>query len=268
MAKALNFKFFLLITLFLLGKPLWAQKLILYTDNDSYGKVGHEKSWIIARGEPAFANFFDLKVPLKFFLLDPTGKKQKLTLLRRELFDPWFNTKRISYETRIKPETKGDYLLCVEGDDSLTSEKKVQKGYARAIFHVEREGKWDSPCGFELEIIPYTRPYGLKKGALFRGRALYEGEPLKEALIEVERLRLKLSPQEILKDSTGEVNVPIYSKKVKTDERGYFYTNFEEGGWWVLALKYPRGVKRYGNQDYPYEMAFYLWLYVFDKPKK
>lgn len=255
--------FFIFFFLLFSFKELLAQKLILYTDNDSFGKVGFEKIWILARGEPAFANFFDLKVPQRSFLLTPKDKVEKLTLLRKRLFDPWFNTPRIAYEIRVKASERGDFLLCIEGDETLGEKNKVQKNYAKAVFHVEREFLWDRLCGFELEIKPFTRPYGLKKGALFRGQILYEGKPLKEVEVEVERLRLKLNPQELPKDSTGEINLPLFSKKVKSDDRGFFYTNFEEEGWWVLTVRFQRGIKAYGNKSYPFEILSHFWLYIF-----
>jgi len=261
--------FFLSLLFFFLNSTnLFAQKLILYTDNDSYGKIKQEKRFILAYGEPAFASFSNLKPPKAYFLISPKGEKKKFVLFRKELFDPWYNVKRIAYEIRLIPEESGDYLLCLEGDEALTQGGKVQKSFLKAVFHVEREGGWDRSCGFELEIQPYTRPYGLKKGALFRGKVLYQSEPLKEAEVTVERLRLKLNLKEIERDSTGEINFPIYQKRVKTDERGFFITNFEEAGWWLITVKVQRGFKRYGNQNYPYELTSELSLYVFPESKK
>lgn len=242
---------------------LQAQKLILYTGNDSYVKVGQEKSYILARGEPAFANFFDLKVPSHYFLITPKGDKRKITLYRKTLYDPWFNTPRIAYEIKIKPEEKGDYLLCIEEEDTLTLEGKLQKSFAKTVIHVEREAVWDNFCGFPLEIKPLTRPYGLKRGSLFRGQILLEGKPLKEAELEIERLRLKLNLEELPKDSTGEINVPLVIKTIKTDERGYFYTNFEEEGWWVITARILKGVKMYGNKTYPFQLQAHFWIYVY-----
>mgnify|MGYP001772975218 CR=1 FL=1 len=242
-----------------------AQKLILYTDNDSYGRMNQEKTWIIGYGEPAYANFFDTRVPARFFLKTPEGKDEKLTLLRRELFDPWFNQKRIAFETKITPKVKGDFLLCIEGEDTLAGRGILLKDYAKALFHVEKEGPWDSMCAFELEIRPFTRPYGLQRGALFWGQVLYQGEPVVNGTIEAERLRLKLNPQALPLDSTREVNYPIFKKQTRLDDRGYFFVNFEEEGWWVLSVSLPRGTKAYGNQRYPYELRSHLWLYVYSQ---
>ncbi|MCS7150373.1 MAG: DUF4198 domain-containing protein [Caldimicrobium sp.] len=260
----------MILLLLLLWKPsqTFANKLILYTDNDSYGKVNQNKTWYLALGEPAFANFADIKVPSNFFLLGPAGKKEKLTLLRKELFDPWFNQRRIAYETKLSVSEPGDYILCIEGEDYLIGRGKIVKPFAKAVFHVERELNWDKPCGFDLEIKSFTRPYGLQPGALLWGQALYQGEPLSSGEIEAERLRLKLNPQALPKDSTGEVNLPIFKKRVKLDDRGYFYVNFEEEGWWVITVSLPRGTKTFGNQNYPLELQSHLWIYVHSSIEK
>lgn len=241
-------------------------KLILYTDNDSYGRRGETKVWYIALGEPAFSNFLDLKPPAQFFLLTPKGDREKLSLLRREFFDPWFNQKRIGYETRILPEENGDYLLCLEGEDILTVRGTLQKPTAKAVFHVYEEKGWNRLCGFELEIKPLTRPYGLRAGALFWGQVLYFGEPVSDVEIEVERLRVKLNPMALPRDSTGEINVPVLRKTTKVDERGHFVVNFEEEGWWSVNVRLPRGVKTFGNQQFSYELLTSLWIYVFNPP--
>ncbi len=259
----LIFIFLLFIFTFSKTSSTFAETLILYTDNDSYGKVNQEKTWIIGYGQPSFANFFDARVPVKFYLKTPDGKEEKLSLLRRELFDPWFNQKRIAFETKITPKAKGDFLLCIEGEDALTGRGVLFKNYVKALFHVEKEGLWEQLCGFELEIRPFTRPYGLKKGALFWGQVLYQGEPLGNGTIEVERLRLKLNPQALPTDSTKEINYPLFKKSTRLDERGYFFVNFEEEGWWVLSVGLPRGVKSYGNQKYPFELKTHLWVYVY-----
>ncbi|MCS7198842.1 MAG: DUF4198 domain-containing protein [Caldimicrobium sp.] len=264
--------FFCILLCFFIWSPYLASanKLILYTDNDSYGSTNQEKIWYIAFGDPALAKFLDLKVPTQFFLLDPTGKKNKIVLMREELFDPWFNQKRIAYKTKLMVREQGDYLLCIEGDEFLVGRGKIIKPLAKAVFHVEQELNWDGLCGFELEIKVFTRPYGLPVGALFWGQVLYQGEPLNQGEVEVERLRLKLNPQTLLKDSTGAVNLPLYKKTTKLDQRGYFLVNFEEEGWWVITVRLPRGVKTFGNQNYPFELQSHLWLYVypFESKKK
>lgn len=253
-----------LLFLHIIASQVLGAKLILYTDNDSYGRKGETKVWYIALGEPAFGSFSDLKAPTQFYILTPKGEKERLPLLRREFFDPWFNQKRIGYETRVSPGENGDYILCFEGDEILTLRGTLQKPSAKAYFHVGESRAWDRLCGFELEIKPLTRPYGLRAGALFWGQVLYYGEPLSEAEVEVERLRKKLNPFALPKDSTGEINIPLMKKTTKLDERGYFVVNFEEEGWWSISVRIPRGVKIYGNQQFNYELQTSLWIYVFD----
>lgn len=255
-----------LLAFFLFPLASFGNKIILYTDNDSYGSPNQEKKWYIAYGEPAFANFYDLKVPDQFFIITPKGEKQKLTLLRRELFEPWLNQPRIAFETQILPKEKGDYLICIEGDN-LLGQRSLVRSMVKTVFHVQREEKWDNLCGFELEIKPFTRPYGLRIKSLFWGQVLFEGEPLTNGTIIVERLRTKLNPKALPLDSTQNINYPILQKTTRLDNNGYFFVNFEEPGWWLISVVTDRGVKVYGNQKLPYLLTAELWIYVFDFPK-
>lgn len=259
---------FLAIFLALLLFPLtsFANKIILFTDNDSFGKIDQEKKWYIAFGEPAFANFYDFKVPNQFFMITPKGEKERLVLFRRELFDPWSNQPRIAFETKILPKESGDYLLCIEGEH-LLGKRAIVKSMVKTIFHVQREDNWDKPCGFELEIKPFTRPYGLGIKSLFWGQVLFNGEPFTNGTIVIERLRSKLNPKALPLDSTQEINYPLLQKTTRLDERGYFFVNFEEEGWWLISVTTERGIKLYGNQNYPYFLSAGLWIHVSDYPK-
>lgn len=256
----------LLIILFLLSPTLtYANKIILYSERDAFGKVNQEKSWVIAYGEPAVANFYDLKLPLNFFTITPNATKEKVTLFRRELYDPWFNQPRIAYETKILPKEQGDYLICLEGENFL-GKRGIGKFLVKTIFHVEKESTWDNLCGFELEIKPFTRPYGLRENSLFWGQVLLDGEPLENGTVTVERLRTKLNPKFLPYASTKEINLPLLQKTTRLDKRGYFWVNFEEEGWWLISLSFERGLKMYANQYYPYYLIAQLWIYIANLP--
>jgi len=66
-------------------------------------------------------------------------------------------------------------------------EAKLIKIFAKAPFHVEIEKGWDNLCGFDLEIKPYTRPYGFKEKGIFWGQVWYKNKPLENGTIEIKR---------------------------------------------------------------------------------
>lgn len=272
--------FWFLLFFLLLANKSFAQKLILFTPDEKkpsvnsqvkgvdnpYGKVQAKKIWTVAYGQPAFANFLDFAPPERAFLLTQNGSV-RLTPLRKEIFDPWFNKPRIAYSLALKPDLPGDYILCIETKNMIETGDVVRKHLAKTVFHVEKEKDWDKLCGFDLEIKPYTRPYGLVSTVVFWGRVLYQGEPISEGTITVERLRLK--PFEKLpKFETGEINFPVLQKTTLLREDGSFFVSFEEEGWWVVSFTLRRGVITYGNREYPFELSTHLWVYVFPQGEK
>ena len=267
--------FWILLFFLFLANKSFAQKPILFTSDEKkssvnpqfervdnpYGKVQAEKIWTVAYGQPAFANFLDFAPPERAFLLTQNGSV-RLTPLRKEIFDPWFSKPRIAYSLALKPELPGDYILCIETKNMIEPGDVVRKHFAKTVFHVEKEKGWDRLCGFDLEIKPYTRPYGLVSKVVFWGRVLYQGEPISEGTVTVERLRVK--PFEKLpKFGIDEINFPVLQKTTLLREDGSFFVSFEEGGWWVVSFNLRRGGSTYGNREYPFELSTHLWVYVF-----
>ncbi len=263
----LFFVFFIFFSL--LTSPVLANKLFIISPIDNYGKVKKEKVFYIGRAEPAFGVLYDLKPPKKYFLLSPDSNRTKLTLLRIEYEDKALNIKRIGYKTKVIPEKKGDYYLCVESDYFLTRELKVIKSFAKAPFHVEIEKGWDNLCGFELEIKPYTRPYGFSDKGIFWGQVLYRDQPLSNVIVEFERFSPTfLTLDELPKDFYGDINYPYLKRTVKTNKEGFFVVSLEEPGWWVITVKKKAGVKALANNLYPFEIVSHFWIYVFPSQKK
>ncbi len=254
---------------FILFSSVNAYKIFLVSYEENYGKLGKEKVFYLGKAELSFGILFDLKAPSKFFLISPQKKKEKIVLLRKELKDLRSNTNKIAYELKLFPNEKGDYLICVENQIFLTPENKLRKVYVKTPWHVEVEKNWDNLCGFELEIKPFTRPYGLKSGAIFWGQVWYKSRPLKDGWIEVEKFSPHfLSLEEVPKDSEGNINYPLLRKKVKLAKNGFFIVNFEEPGWWAISVKVDQGTQSYGNQIYPLEIMSELWIYVFPSKKE
>ncbi len=262
--KILLFFIFLLLPL-----PLFSALIFISSSSDNYAKYKKEKIIYLGYAEPAFGVLYDLKPPLKSFLIDPSGNKTKLTLLRKLFFDQALNMNRIGYEFPIVPEKRGDYLICIEGNYYLTPEYKVVQDFAKAYLHVELEKGWQHNCGFDLEIIPYTRPYGIEEGGVLWGKVLYQGTPLDNGTVKAELLSPNFIPwQKLPRDAEGEVNYPVLKKEVKLSRNGEFVVGFEKPGWWVIYTSMPRGLKTFGNQKYPFVIRSILWIYVFPQSSK
>ena len=263
---------FILIFLFLIIPSCFAYKLFTISLPDNYGLVEKEKTFYIGAGEPAFGLIYDLKPPAKAFLLFPDGTTRKLPLLKTEFIDKALNTKRLGYTGKVVPKIKGDYYVCVESDYTLLQSNVLGKFLVKTPFHVSIEKSWDSLCGFDLEIKPFTRPYGFREKAVFWGQVWYKNKPLDNGTVEVEKFSPDFLRQEDLpKDSYGKVNYPYLKKITKLTKNGFFIVSLEEPGWWVITVKVKDGKKFYGNNLYPVELIHLFWVYVFpshqDLPK-
>jgi hypothetical protein len=254
---------FILIFLNFFASPSSAYKLFIISFPDNYGKTKKEKVFYVGAAEPAFGTIYDLKPPKKFFLLPPDKKPVKITLFRTKYEDKALNLERIGYKIQLSLEVKGDHYICIESDYYLTRDLKLIKSFAKVPFHVEIEKGWDNFCGFDLEIKPYTRPYGFSDKGIFWGQVLYNYKPLSNVIVEFERFSpVFLNLEDLPKDSYGEINYPYLKKTVKTNKDGFFVVSLEKPGWWVLTVKRGAGTKTFGNTSYPVEIASHFWIYV------
>jgi|UniRef100_A0A7V5K233 hypothetical protein len=254
---------FILIFLNFFASPSLAYKLFIISFPDNYGKTKKEKVFYVGAAEPAFGTIYDLKPPKKFFLLPPDKKPVKITLFRTKYEDKALNLERIGYKIQLSLEVKGDHYICIESDYYLTRDLKLIKSFAKVPFHVEIEKGWDNFCGFDLEIKPYTRPYGFSDKGIFWGQVLYNYKPLSNVIVEFERFSpVFLNLEDLPKDSYGEINYPYLKKTVKTNKDGFFVVSLEKPGWWVLTVKRGAGTKTFGNTSYPVEIASHFWIYV------
>jgi hypothetical protein len=120
------------------------------------------------------------------------------------------------------------------------------------VYNVERG--WNTPAGQRFEIQPLTRPFGLTAPALFSGRVLLNGEPLRGAATRLVRI------------NTGKSIAPTrwHEELVSiSDAAGQFAFVVNQSGWWCCMaqtpgdpLKGPDGAPR------PLELGALFWFYV------
>jgi cobalt/nickel transport protein len=133
------------------------------------------------------------------------------------------------------------------------AEEKFIRHQTKVIVDAYDSGEgWDKPIGLKAEIIPYTRPYGLYAGNLFRGKVLYKGKPAKNVTVEVEIY------------NTKGYKAPTSShvtQVVKTDENGIFSFAMPKSGWWGFAALIDDDVKiSKDGKNYPVELGAVLWV--------
>ncbi len=253
-----------------LGWPalVWAHFLITVPSRGGgYGVRGQETSFWLLFGHPFEGILYDLKVP-RAYMINPSGQKESLSLVRIEVKDYASGKKRFGYRASYLPTRRGDYLLCVVSQPYLNEEEGVVwQDHIKVPFHVQVEKGWENRCGFTLEMVPLTRPYGLRVGQVLRGRVLLQGKPAAGVTIEVEKFNGFYIPDEKLPvDAYGRINDPLITQTLVTDEEGYFVVGFPEAGWWVVNASVSAGKTHYANRTFPLVIRSGMWIYVFPSP--
>ncbi len=120
---------------------------------------------------------------------------------------------------------------------------------------------WHEPVGLRAEIVPLTRPFGNYVGNVFQGRVLFEGKPMRGAVVEVEYYNQK-------KDYAAP-NEYFVTQSVITDDNGVFTYAVPWGGWWGFAALHtaPETIAREGEQK-SLEIGAVLWAEFVDPAKR
>ncbi|KXA98635.1 hypothetical protein AKJ39_01320 [candidate division MSBL1 archaeon SCGC-AAA259J03] len=204
-------------------------------------EVGETKEIIIAWGHPYEHVLFDCPENLQVHVRKPDGTTLELTPTETTIQG------HKAYKVSYTVDQKGDSLIYVR----LVAPEHGLIDYTKTFIHcgLEQWKGWDADVGQEVEVIPYTRPYGMEEGFVFSGKALYNGQELSNATVEVEKYHQKERAEEIV--SEAEEKYPydppmMYTRVTKTNSDGDFsYTLDEPGIWYVGATKevevgYPR----------------------------
>jgi len=208
---------------------------------DYLADLGETKTLYILWGHPFEHVLFDCP-NVDVSLRDPDGITKPLTP------EPVTIEGVKAWKVSFKVEKMGDYIVTVK----LVAEEHGLIDYAKAIIHCGEEAwtGWDAVVGQEAEVVPLTRPYGIEEGFVFSGKALFNGEPLANAVVEVEKYHSKevADPIVSLAEEKFKEDPPMmFTRVVKTNERGEFsYTLDEPGIWFIGAYAEEDGMEKRG----------------------
>lgn len=128
----------------------------------------------------------------------------------------------------------------------------------QVLVRVQVAQGWDRPLGQTLELLPLTRPYGLKPGFAFKAQARLQGKPLADAEVEIERLN-PVPPKDIPEDDA------LITQAARTDVNGYVVCTLDEPGWWGLMVTTEDGTKEKDGKAWPIIRRGILWVKVESK---
>jgi len=205
-------------------------------------------------GHPMEGPTMDMGKPKQFGVLVGGRKKDLLDTLK-----PKRAKGSSAYETRYKIRQPGDHVFYLEPAPYWEpAEGCMIVHYTKVIVNaMGLEQGWDETVGFEAEIVPRTRPYGLWTGNLFSGVVLRNGKAVPFAEIEVEHL------------GDGKVEIPsdpFITQVLKADETGAFHYAMPRAGWWGFAalLEGENPMKNPEGKKVDVEIGALIWVHVVD----
>lgn len=216
----------------LLPDKAWAQK-------DE--KVGFTYQF----GHPFEHELFDAPKPASLMVHLPSGKLETLdvekTLTKIEV--PGADGKKVTaWRFDYTPAERGDHVFLMRTARIKHDEGKFLEDTVKVVMHVQTQNGWDwdsHGIGFEngVDIVAFTRPYGLLAGMVFRGKVI--SFPEKRLVGSQKNFRAGYLRIEVEKYNTkANKNLPpdeLITFQAKTDPDGFFVTTLPDPGWWGIT---------------------------------
>ena len=214
-------------------------------------KAGQDVLVTYQFGHPFEHQLFDCEAPASATIFLPDSKEVDVKAqLKKVEINVEKNKKVVAYRLMFKPEQRGDYVLVFKSPAAkIEGEKEPVYDTVKVIVHVQVQKNWDTHTANAKEqladLVPLTRPYGLRPGMLFRAVFLDISKtqskaslPVKYAEVEIERYNHEPPKQLPPDEHTTYV--------ARTDEKGVVATTLPEAGWWAItAIRHrPNGLHR------------------------
>ncbi len=196
-------------------------------------------------GHPFEHQLFPTQQPASVRVVTPDGPVEDLSA-KPERFDVAGADKKPvpAYRWTYTPGRRGDHAVVVRCEPEWMAEEQVfLDDTVKVVLHVQTQKGWDAAAGGGLELVPLTRPYGLRAGMVFQAQVRgpsnltphgviittpgSENQPLPGTLVEVERYNPS-PPKELPPDEH-------VTRTVKTDPNGVATVTLAEPGWWAVT---------------------------------
>lgn len=203
-------------------------------------------------GHPFEHQLFDAPRPHSLIVIAPDGRKSELTEQLEKSTRPAGDKDAVVYQLRFTPQERGDFLFVLQTPPMWMEEDGVfLQDTAAFVLHVQAQKGWDARSGDDFDLLPLTRPYGLRAGMVFQ--AQIHGSK-SSGLVEIERYNARppkmLPPEEHI------------TRTVKPDPNGVITTTLTEPGWWCLTAARSHGTRMREGKSYPLRQRRTLWVFV------
>jgi cobalt/nickel transport protein len=214
-------------------------------------KRGDEVNIVYQWGHPFEHQIFDAPAPRELWLVTPEGNKVSVLHQLQKRTNP----APVTFRLRLRAQERGDYVFgLVSAPIWMEQEQEFVEDYVKAVLHVQAQRSWDAKLGMDFELVPLTRPYGLRPGCVYQAQALEAGKPLTNALVEVEHYNAQ-PPKTLPPDEQ-------ITRTVKTDPNGVATCTLAKPGWWCITAQKLDGTHDHAGKPCPVRKRATLWIYV------
>lgn len=218
-------------------------------------------------GHPFEHQLFDAPPPQSLIALSPDGKRVELTDQLTKTSLKAGSKEVTAYRLRFTPQQRGDYVFVLRTPPIWMEEDgEFLQDTVKMVLHVQAQRGWDSSLG-DFELVPLTRPYGLRPGTVFQVETSIRRPPSavrqeqeriadsgKRMTVEIERYNVtppkKLPPDEEI------------THTVRLDANGVATTTLSEAGWWCLTVARSQGTRMRDGKSYPLRQRATFWVFV------
>jgi cobalt/nickel transport protein len=212
-------------------------------------------------GHPFECQLVDTQAPEKVQVLLPDGKTRLDIKPQPKQVDDGQAGKVTVQTLTFTPAERGDHRVVVTTPLHFDEHAGgFVQDELQVLVRVQVSRGWDIPVGQMLELVPLTRPYGLKPGFAFKAQARLKGKPLADAQVEIEKLN-PTPPREVPEDDA------LVTQVAKTDLNGYVICTLDDPGWWGMMVTAQDGTKEKDGKQWPIVRRGILWVWVEERSK-
>jgi cobalt/nickel transport protein len=236
--------------------PARAHYHILFPDRPA-AERGQAVTFTYRFGHPFEHQMFPTQKPKSVIVLTPDGQPTDLLAKLERVDVAGVDGKLVTgFRWKYTPAQRGDHVVVVRGDPVwLEEEKEFLQDTVKVVLHVQTQHGWDNAAGGGPELVPLTRPYGLRAGTVFQ--VLLRAPGPSGTLVEVERYNAT-PPKELPPDEH-------ITRAVKTDPNGVATMSLPEPGWWAVTAVRDGGTLERAGKHYPLKVRCTFWVNVDDK---
>lgn len=241
-----------LIVMLCLPVSVWAHFDILI-GSAPWVERGETATFTYYSGHPYEVELADRETPERVEAVLASGKRVDLKAGMKPETVESGGKKIPRYGFSYKPMRTGDVVISVKGAREV-EDGHAWDAYCKQVLHVTRSAGWDRVLGDAVEIVPLTRPYGLRAGSVFAAKLLVNGEPAPG--IEIEFEEFNETPPEEIPDE------PLVTGLVKTGSGGEFQVTLDREGWWGIAATADVGTTEVDGKRVELTATAFFWVFV------